>query len=337
MMRGEDIKYQLLISGKYPRSYLYRVGEFMLRLYATMEQKSYVHIINEAAERTSLEIVALDPREATEHIFKEALATISMSGTMKPLEAYKNIVGISKDVKFIEAPSPFSDEQVLTIIIKDVTTKYEMREVEMYERIAKLISYIAENTPGNTGVFAASYEVQRGILDGGLRNFLSKPLFIELQEMSSKDNDAMIQRFKSMGDHGGAVLLSVQGGRNSEGEDYPGSQMDTVIVVGVPFAKPSIKLEAQINYYESLFPGEGKLLAYLYPAVRKAAQAAGRPFRLLSDRGVIVLMDSRFLWKEIRDNMPSWIMKNAKIVSAMSESKIIHMVKSFYRKSKSFV
>jgi DNA excision repair protein ERCC-2 len=155
--------------------------------------------------------------------------------------------------------------------------------------------------------------------------------------MSSKDNDAMIQRFKSMGDHGGAVLLSVQGGRNSEGEDYPGSQMDTVIVVGVPFAKPSIKLEAQINYYESLFPGEGKLLAYLYPAVRKAAQAAGRPFRLLSDRGVIVLMDSRFLWKEIRDNMPSWIMKNAKIVSAMSESKIIHMVKSFYRKSKSFV
>jgi len=337
MMRGEDIKYQLLISGKYPRSYLYRVGEFMLRLYATMEQKSYVHIINEAAERTSLEIVALDPREATEHIFKEALATISMSGTMKPLEAYKNIVGISKDVKFIDAPSPFSDEQVLTIIIKDVTTKYEMREVEMYERIAKLISYIAENTPGNTGVFAASYEVQRGILDGGLRNFLSKPLFIELQEMSSKDNDAMIQRFKSMGDHGGAVLLSVQGGRNSEGEDYPGSQMDTVIVVGVPFAKPSIKLEAQINYYESLFPGEGKLLAYLYPAVRKAAQAAGRPFRLLSDRGVIVLMDSRFLWKEIRDNMPSWIMKNAKIVSAMSESKIIHMVKSFYRKLKSFV
>ncbi len=333
IMRGEEIKYQLLINGRHPRSYLYRVGEFMLKLYTTIEQKNYVHIVNGVGEKTSLEIAALDPREVTEHIFKEALATVSMSGTMKPLEAYKSIVGIPKDVKFVEAPSPFSDEQVLTIIIKDVTTKYEMREIEMYEKIARIISQIAESTPGNTGVFAASYDVQRGILDGGLRKFLSKPLFVELQEMSSKDNDMMIERFKSMGDRGGAVLLSVQGGRNSEGEDYPGNQMDTVIIVGVPFAKPSIKLDSQINYYEELFPGKGKLLAYIYPAVRKAAQAAGRPFRLLSDRGVIVLMDSRFLWREIRDNMPNWIMKNAKIVSSASESRIVHMVKSFYKKT----
>ncbi|MEM3832046.1 MAG: helicase C-terminal domain-containing protein [Thermoprotei archaeon] len=330
-MYGEEIKYQLLISGKHPRSYMHRVGEFLLKLYDTVDQKNYIHIINGKAEKRAIEITALDPREAVEHIFKEALATISMSGTMKPLEAYTSVVGIPKGIKFVEAPSPFPEEQVLTIIIKDVTTKYELRETEMYERMSRLIAQIAINTPGNTGVFAASYEVQQGLLDGGLRSFLSKPLFIELQEMSSKDNDRMLQEFKMMGDRGGAVLLSVQGGRNSEGEDYPGSQMDTVIVVGVPFAKPSIKLKAQIDYYDGLFPGKGKSLAYLYPAIRKAAQAAGRPFRLLSDRGVIILMDSRFLWKEIKENMPSWIMKNAKIVSALSEEKITRMVRSFYK------
>lgn len=330
-MYGEEIKYQLLISGKHPRSYIHRVGEFLLKLFDTVDQKNYIHVISGKAERITVEIAALDPREATEHIFKEALATISMSGTMKPLEAYTNIVGIPENAKFVEAPSPFSEEQVLTIIVKDVTTKYELRETEMYERMARLIAQIAMNTPGNTGVFAASYEVQRGLLDGGLRTLLSKPLFVELQEMSSKDNDRMIEEFKMMGDKGGAVLLSVQGGRNSEGEDYPGTQMDTVVVVGVPFAKPSIKLKAQIDYYNDLFPGKGKLLAYLYPAVRKAAQAAGRPFRLLSDRGIIVLMDSRFLWREIKENMPNWIMRNAKIVSALSENKIIHMIRSFYK------
>lgn len=34
--------------------------------------------------------------------------------------------------------------------------------------------------------------------------------------------------------------------------------------------------------------------AYLYPAMQRANQASGRPIRKVSDKGVIIFMDSRF-------------------------------------------
>ena len=73
--------------------------------------------------------------------------------------------------------------------------------------------------------------------------------------MTSKGNEKMVQDFKARGDHGGAVFLGVQGGRTSEGVDFPGNQMNSVLVVGVPYAEPTPRVKAQIDYYERRFPG----------------------------------------------------------------------------------
>ena len=50
--------------------------------------------------------------------------------------------------------------------------------------------------------------------------------------------------------------------------------------------------------------GHGFDYAYQYPGMNKVMQAAGRVIRTMDDRGVVVLMDDRFLWSEYQALFP---------------------------------
>ena len=52
--------------------------------------------------------------------------------------------------------------------------------------------------------------------------------------------------------------------------------------------------------------GCGSEFTYLYPGLRKVAQAAGRVIRSTTDRGVIYLIDDRFKNEAVRALMPRW-------------------------------
>lgn len=83
--------------------------------------------------------------------------------------------------------------------------------------------------------------------------------------------------------------------------------MESVVVVGVPYAEPTPRVKAQIEYYDKCFPGLGREYGYVLPAMKKASQAAGRPIRTLEDRGAIVFLDYRFSTSYCRGFLPSWI------------------------------
>ena len=112
--------------------------------------------------------------------------------------------------------------------------------------------------------------------------------------MTSKSNERLVAEFKGRVKDKGAIFLGVQGGRTSEGVDFPGDQMNSVVVVGVPYAEPTPRVKAQIEYYEKCFAGRGREYGYLLPAMKKASQAAGRPVRTLEDKGAIVFLDYRY-------------------------------------------
>jgi DNA excision repair protein ERCC-2 len=182
----------------------------------------------------------------------------------------------------------------------------------MYKKIAKRVAEAVHFTPANVGVFTTSYSVLEGLLEAGLQDEVSKPLLCEERGMSSKRNDQLVNRFKSYANRGGAVLLGVQGGRSSEGADYPGNEMNSVVVVGVPYATPTPRVQAQIKYYEFQFPKHGREYGYVLPAMKKASQTTGRPIRTLDDRGAIVLLDYRFATGYCQRFLPSWIRQNLK-------------------------
>jgi DNA excision repair protein ERCC-2 len=316
---GASIKKTLLAEGKNPRSYVHALSEFLLKWFDTLEDDSFINVasryFNKENNKTAkLEIVALDPSKVTQPVFSSTYANVIMSGTLQPLEAFARITQLPEStVKFI-APSPFPKEHVFSAVSLGVTTSMEKRTPQMYQTLVERINEVVNSTPTNTGVFAASFQVLNSLLDEGLENFLLKPLFHERKGMNSKANEKMVHDFKACGDKGGAVFLGVQGGRTSEGVDFPGNQMHSVVVVGVPYAEPTPRIKAQIEYYDKRFPGFGREYGYVLPAMKKASQAAGRPIRTLDDRGAIVFLDFRYATNYCKNFLPSWITSGMKVL-----------------------
>ncbi|MGB9841343.1 MAG: helicase C-terminal domain-containing protein [Candidatus Bathyarchaeales archaeon] len=321
---GSSIRRSLLAEGKNPRSYIHGMSEFLLRWLETLGDDSYINVASryttrENVKTAKLEIVALDPAKVTAPVFSSTYANVIMSGTLQPLQAYAKMTKLPEDTVHCVLPSPFPKEHVLSVVCLGVTTAMEKRTRDMYQTIIKRITEVVQNTPANTGIFAASFDVLNALIAEGLENALNKPLFYERRGMSSKANEKMVAEFKACGKGDGAVFLGVQGGRTSEGVDFPGNQMNSVIIVGVPYAEPTPRVKAQIEYYEKCFPKLGREYGYVLPAMKKAAQAAGRPIRTLDDRGAIVFLDYRFATNYCRSFLPSWITDGLKILPCKDE------------------
>jgi len=158
-----------------------------------------------------------------------------------------------------------------------------------------------------------------------IENDCKRTLFEEKRENDSSQNAEIISRFKKTSN---AVLLGVFGGRNSEGEDFPGKEMETVICVGFPFAPPSPYLDKKKEFYDSKFNNNGWRYAKLEPAIRKANQAAGRSIRTEKDIGVIVLLGKRY--REYKPYLSSWLTdKGVMKYSGENYGELRNLIKNF--------
>jgi len=332
---GGSIRRQLLAEGKNPRSYIHGMSEFLLRWLDTLGDDSFIHVASsyttrENAKTAKLEIVALDPAKVTSPVFSFTYSNIIMSGTLQPLEAYARITRLPENTVQCVVPSPFPKEHILSCVCLGVSTAMEKRTPFMYQTIIKRIDEVVQNTPANTGIFTASFGVLNSLIAEGLEAALDKQLFHERRGMSSKANEKIVADFKACGEGDGAVFLGVQGGRTSEGVDFPGNQMNSVIVVGVPYAEPTPRVKAQISYYETCFPKLGREYGYVLPAMKKASQAAGRPVRRLEDRGAIVFLDYRFATSYCRSFLPSWISNEMKVLP-FSDNVLGREIQDFFK------
>jgi DNA excision repair protein ERCC-2 len=95
------------------------------------------------------------------------------------------------------------------------------------------------------------------------------------------------------------------GGIFGEGIDLPGEQLIGVSVVslGLP---PFDDFHEQLAQKLQQRYGQGYEYTYLYPAIRKIIQAAGRLIRHHTDTGCIELIDQRFKKIEIKRLFPAW-------------------------------
>ncbi|RLG18827.1 hypothetical protein DRN63_00770, partial [Nanoarchaeota archaeon] len=84
---------------------------------------------------------------------------------------------------------------------------------------------------------------------------------------------------------------------------------------------------ALIDYYEEKF-GAGWNFGYIFPAMIKVVQAAGRLIRSERDFGAVILLDERFVWRNYYKCLP----KDWKIQVTKNPEKLVK--KFFERKLK---
>lgn len=280
IMYGETVKEVKRKKGKLPRSYIHSVGSFLLMW--TNADEYYVKIIT---SKPALEIYCLDPSLIT-GVVNECFSSFHISGTLTPLDEYRDSIGLPSSTRIFSFQSPFPKENRKIFFVDDVTTRYE--ELSKDERIIKKLKGYIENIcdafQKNIIVFFPSFELMKKI------NIpLNKNLYVEEQGMHQQELMNMIERFKSQK---GGVLFSVAGGRISEGIDFPGKTLEIAILVGLPYPKPTAKQKALQNYYDIKF-GKGWEYTVRTPTIRKTLQCIGRLIRNENDRGAAVILDKR--------------------------------------------
>jgi len=249
---------------------------------------------------------------------------VAFSATLKPFEFYAQLSGLNGErLETAEFHSPFLPEHRKVMIIPQVSTRYSERE-RHYARIADVIARVASVRPGNYLAFFPSFDFLEKVLTvlptpPGFR-ILSQKRFMKPAEVESV--------LESLREPTPTILFGVQGGVFSEGVDYPGEQAIGAFVVGPPLPNFDIERETMRKYYDEHYR-DGFEYAYAYPAMAKAVQAAGRVIRSEQDRGVIILMDRRFLEGAYSRSMPTdWFQEGpAELVSRS----ILQDLKDFWK------
>jgi len=263
-------------------------------------------------ERQILAKIAIDPSLVSKEVFNEINSAVLMSGTLLPLRMYADLLGISNPV-MKSYKNPFPSKNRLNLIVPETTTKYDKRNKKMFEKIAIFCAKCINSCPGNTVIYFPSYDLRNRVYEF-LKNKTDKPLLLEESGISAEEKKALILEFKRHSREGklsaeGSVLLACISGSFGEGIDLPGKYIEQVIIVGIPLETPDIETKEKINYYDAKY-GKGWDYGYVYPAMNKVLQAAGRVIRSEKDKGVIVFLDERYAWKKYNSIMPDdWEVK----------------------------
>ena len=283
---GENIIEKKKELHKLPRSYIRSLGAF-LQIWMASDDISFVKLIN-GGDRTSFEVYSMDPQEAAEP-FRECRSSIHMSGTLEPLEQYTEELGLEANIRRFD--SPFDPDNLLTIYDEEVTTKHEemMRDPDMPRKLEDRTVEIVGSVVKNTAVFFSSYSMMDRFISDGVPDLFDREVYYERREMGQVELMETVDSFRTSE---GSVLFAVAGGRVSEGLDFPSKDLELVIIVGVPYPYPTVKLTSLVRYGDYRF-GNGWEHSVRSPTVRKMRQARGRLIRSETDRGVCVVLDRR--------------------------------------------
>lgn len=250
-----------------------------------------------------LYLFCIDPSRCLNACLEKGIAGIFFSATMIPVMYYKKLLSGNPEDFAVYANSPFDREKRLILVAKDVSSRYTRRNKAEFGKVADYIMMLAQSHVGNYMVFFPSYrymEVVEQILDE--RYDGSFRWQMQTKRMTEEEREEFLALFEEKREQS-FVGLCVLGGIFSEGIDLKAERLEGTIIVGTGLSMVCSEQEILMQYFAD--QGEnGYDYAYQYPGMNKVLQAAGRVIRTAQDRGVILLLDDRFLRPEIQDLFP---------------------------------
>ena len=247
-----------------------------------------------------IRLLCVDPSARLKKCLESARTTVFFSGTLLPVQYYKEMLTGNPEEYAIYTESPFDPENRLLLAASDVSSRYQRRTETEFRRIAEYLRITVSAKTGNYLAFFPSYEFL-----GKVEKVLRIPgteILVQEKEMDEDQRRAFLSVF-AKADGNSRLGLCVMGGAFSEGIDLAEDRLIGCIVVGTGL--PAINPESElVKEYFDAAGKDGFDYAYRYPGMNKVRQAAGRLIRTDRDRGVILLLDDRFLTPRSRSLFP---------------------------------
>ena len=274
-----------------------------LNVYDVLDENYTIYTEMEEDGKFKLKLFCVNPALNLQNFLEKGNSTVFFSATFFPIHYYKQLLSTEKDDYAIYVDSPFDIKNREILIGSDVSSKYTKRNVQMYERIASYIIKTLEVKKGNYIAFFPSYQFMENVYEV-LERRLSGETVCLLQEkmMTEEKREEFLEEFAKERE-GNLLGFCVMGGIFSEGIDLTEEKLVGAFIVGTGLPQICYEREILRQYFEKK-NGKGFDYAYLYPGMNKVLQSAGRVIRTETDRGVILLLDERFLQRQCQEIFP---------------------------------
>lgn len=245
-------------------------------------------------------MLCLDPSDFLAADFAKGRAAVLFSATLAPAGYYKDLCGLP-DARAVALRSPFDPANMGLWCARQVSTRYKDR-ADSIAKVSDLLAVMAAAQPGHYLAFFPSYSYLQQVWENFTARYPDQPTLCQESSMDEGQRTEFLAQFLA---RDGKPLLgfAVLGGVFGEGVDLTGESLIGVAVVSPGLPQIGPRQEQLRDYFEET-RGAGFDYAYRYPGMNKVLQAAGRVIRTPQDRGVVLLIDDRFLAPDTRRLMP---------------------------------
>ena len=259
---------------------------------AELYDAKYITYVECSEDDVVLKMFCLDPSKLLREASKRGKSVVYFSATLLPLSYFKEILGGESKDYHLTLDSPFDKNKLKLMIARDISTKYKYRE-NSYSKIVEYIYAVISAKRGNYLVFFPSYKYMEAVSNMFTQKYPHINIRIQSNFMTEDAREAFLQTFSEI-DCENVLGFGVLGGIFSEGIDLKGDRLIGVIIIGVGLPMICFEREIIVEYYDNK-SNCGYEYAYMYPGMNKVLQAAGRLIRTEKDRGIVLLIDDRFL------------------------------------------
>ena len=283
-------------------------------------------------ETITLKYMLLDPSEHFRDVVENARAVILAGGTMSPMEDYKQqLFPYVDDLRthscgHLIPPSSLLVRPISADENGPLDFSFKARGSPSTSlRIGRALASLAPKVTGGLVVFFPSYSFLEEVLtqwrtsNDSKNNFRTalnalKPLFTDSRSAPADETFKAYTAAVTSNPTRGAILLSVIGGKLSEGINFSDALGRCVVVVGLPF--PNLQTpewKAKLEYIEARAVARGEAAGRAGKAhaenvcMRAVNQAVGRVIRHKGDWASVLLMDARYAQERIWGKLPGWI------------------------------
>ncbi len=309
--------------------FYFKISHFLL-IYERLGEEYLIYTSYDEDGNFYLRLYCVDPSVNIRECLDKGESSILFSATLLPIQYYKKLLGGTPQDYEVYAKSTFLPEKRALLIGRDVTSRYSMRSTMQYRAIAEYIWKIISCKAGNYMVFFPSHQFLKQVyqeFDFLYGDREQVECLVQQEYMTEEERNAFLGHFMGneelcleeliqidieMEENKTLVGFCVMGGIFGEGIDLKNDSLIGAVIVGTGIPQVCLERELIKDYFDE--NGEsGYEYAYLYPGMNKVLQAAGRVIRTHEDRGVVALLDERFLYSSYRSLFPrEW--NNYKVV-----------------------
>ncbi len=223
-------------------------------------------------------------------LFSKGVPCILTSATLSTgdegLKDFKSRVGLP-DASELVLDSPYDYRSQAALWFADGVPA-QKEEKAHAQAVAEACADVIKAVPGGVFILFSSWRVLRGVHAILRKKVKGRPVWAQ----GAAGHDALLEQFEAAGN---AVLLGVD--TFWQGVDVPGAALSCVVLVKLPFPNISSPVEeARKRWLEE--NGREYFRDWSLPkAVMKFRQGFGRLIRSSTDRGAVVVLDSRLLHK----------------------------------------